>query len=189
MMTVPATGWRGGPVGRGLLIGAVAGLFLGALALLDSGFLVVGAIVTVVTGAFLGTLTVRRMNRYWPGADELSPADRVTVVRAARRGYPVRDPRLARSVVDYDAGLRASAEPLDRYRWVLPLVLVVALVTAAVDAVTGSMRETVASCVYLGLLAIELTWWPARRRELLLNSALATALARQVLAEEPSEEG
>ncbi|WP_263858035.1 hypothetical protein [Mycolicibacterium doricum] len=36
------------------------------------------------------------------------------------------------------------------------MVLVVALVTAVVDAVTGLVRETVASCVYL----IELTWWP-----------------------------
>jgi hypothetical protein len=182
-MTVPATGWRGGPIVRGLLIGVTAGLFFGALALLDSGMLPAGAVVFLVTGAFLGVATVRRMSRYWPGADELSAADRVTVVRAARRGYPVRDARLARGVLDYDAGLRTSAEPLYRYRWLVALVLVVALVTAAVDAVTGSVRETVASCVYLGLLAIELTWWPARRRELLLNSALAAALAKRSLDE------
>jgi hypothetical protein len=71
---------------------------------------------------------------------------------------------------------------------VLAVVLVVALGTAVFDALAGSVRETVASCVYLGLLAIELTWWPARRRELLLNSALAAALAKRVL-DEPSEDG
>ncbi|WP_322790267.1 hypothetical protein [Mycolicibacterium monacense] len=188
-MTVPATGWRGGPVARGLWIGAAAGVFFGALALLDSGVPLVGAIVFVATGVFLGVWTTRRMDRYWPGARELSPADRVTVVRAARRGYPIRDERLARGVVDYDAGLRAAAERLYPYRWVVAVVLVVAIATAVVDAVTGSVRETVASCVYLALLAIELTWWPARRRELLLNSALAAALAQQVLTTETTDEG
>ncbi|WP_369804015.1 hypothetical protein [Mycobacterium sp. GA-2829] len=186
-MTVPATGWRGGPLQRGLLIGATSGFFFGALALLDSGIPVVGAIVFVVTGGFLGVWTTRRMDRYWPGARDFTTAERVRVVRAARRGDRVEDPRLARGVVDYAAGLRAAAERLYPYRWVIVLVLVVAIGTAVVDAVTGSVRETVASCVYLGLLAIELAWWPARRRELLLNSALATALAQQVL-EEPSED-
>jgi hypothetical protein len=186
-MTVPATGWRGGPVARGVLIGVPAGLFLGALALLDSGMLVLGATVFVVTGAFLGVWTVRRMDRYWPGARELDSNQRMAVVRAARRGDAVGDARLARGVVGYDAGLRAATERLHPYRWVFALVLVVAIATAVVDALTGSVRETVASCVYLGLLAIELTWWPARRRELLLNSALATALAQQVLAGEPRD--
>jgi hypothetical protein len=186
-MTVPATGWRGGPVARGLLIGTTAGLFFGALGLLDSGIPLAGAVVVVVTGGFLGVWAVRRMNRYWPGAAEFSPGDRVTVVRAARRGYPVSKPRLARGVVEYDAGLRAAAAPLYPYRWVLAVVLVVALGTAVVDALAGSVRETVASCVYLGLLAIELTWWPARRRELLLNSALAAALANRSLDEAARE--
>lgn len=180
-MTVPATGWRGGPLLRGLLIGAVAGLFVGALALLDSGLPVAGAIVFVVVGTVLGVSTTRRMSRYWPGARDFSSAERVTIVRAARRGYGVSDSRLARGVVDYGAGLRAAAERLHPYRWVVVLVLMVAIATTAVDALTGSVRETVASCAYLGLLAIELTWWPARRRELLLNSALATALAQRSL--------
>jgi hypothetical protein len=187
-MTVPATGWRGGPVQRGLLIGATAGLFFGALALLDSGMLLAGAVVFVVTGGFVGVWTVRRMNRYWPGARNLDTGDRVTVVRAARRGYPVSEPRLARGVAEYDAGLRAAAEPLYPYRWVVAVVLVVALGTAVVDALTGSVRETVASCAYLALLAIELTWWPARRRELLLNSALAAALAQRSLDEAALDE-
>ncbi|MGE2714841.1 hypothetical protein ACQI4L_12335 [Mycolicibacterium litorale] len=186
-MTVPATGWRGGPVVRGLSIGLTTGLFFGALALLDSGLLVAGAIVFVVMGVAMGVTTVRRMNRYWPGSADFTGAERMTIVRAARRGYRVDDPRLAAGVVDYSAGLRAAAERLYPYRWVVWLVLVVALGTAAWDAVAGSVRETAASCVYLGLLAIELLWWPARRRELLLHSALAAALAQQVL-EEPGDD-
>ncbi|MFS0898983.1 hypothetical protein [Mycolicibacterium litorale] len=180
-MTVPATGWRGGVLTRGLVIGATTGLFFGALALLDSGLLAVGAIVFVVTGAVLGGWTVRRMNRFWPGSAGFTGAERVAIVRAARRGYRVDDPRLAAGVVEYSAGLRAAAERLHPYRWVVWLVIVVALGTAAWDAVAGSVRETAASCVYLGLLAIDLFWWPARRRELLLNAALAAALAQQAL--------
>lgn len=88
---------------------------------------------------------------------------------------------MAAGVVEYSAGLRAAAERLHPYRWVVWLVIVVALGTAAWDAVAGSVRETAASCVYLGLLAIDLFWWPARRRELLLNAALAAALAQQAL--------
>lgn len=116
-MTVPATGWPA-VRSRASADRCDGGLFFGALALLDSGMLLARGVVFVVTGAFVGVWTVRRMNRYWSGADELSPADRVTVVRAARRGYPVGDPGLARGVLDYDTGLRASAEPLYRYGWV-----------------------------------------------------------------------
>lgn len=166
---------------RGLMICATAGLFFGALALLDSGLPVVGAVVFVVTGAAVGWSTTRRMSRFWPGASDFSGAERVAIVRGARRGYQVDNRRLAAGVIDYSAGLQAATERLYPYRWVVWLVLVVALGTAVLDAVTGSVRDTAASCVYLGLLAIELTWWPARRRELLLNAALATALARQVV--------
>ncbi|TDY08312.1 hypothetical protein [Mycolicibacterium litorale] len=187
-MTVPATGWRGGVLARGLLIGATTGLFFGALALLDSGLLVAGAIVFVVMGVAMGVSTSRRMSTYWPGAADFSGAERVTIVRAARRGYRVDDKRLAAGVVDYSAGLRAAAERLHPYRWVVWLVIVVALGSAAWDAVAGSVRETAASCVYLGLLAIELFWWPSRRRELLLNAALASALAQQALDEPGDEE-
>ncbi|MCK0175205.1 hypothetical protein [Mycolicibacterium sp. F2034L] len=177
MVAAWATVWRGGRAVRCLLLGVVIGLFLGALAVLDSGVPLVGVIVAVVTGAVLGPFTEARMRHYWPGADAFTGAERVRIVRAARRGYPVDGDRLAGGVIDYSAGLRAAAEKSQTYRWVLWLVLAVALGVAVLDAATGSIRDTVASCVYLGLLAIELFWWPTRRRELLLNSALATALA------------
>jgi hypothetical protein len=179
VVTAWATVWRGGPVARAVLLGVVVGVLLGAQALLDSGMWLAAAIVAVVTGAALGPLAALRMSRYWPGATDFTGADRVRIVRAARRGYPIDDERLARGVVDYSAGLRAAVGKTHIYRWVIGLVLAVALGMAVFDAVTGSIRDTVASCVYLGLLAIELFWWPTRQRELLLNSGLATALAQQ----------
>lgn len=186
-MSVPATGWRGGTLTRALMIGATAGLFFGALTLLDSGLPLVGVVVFVVTGAAMGWSATRRMSRYWPGASDFSGAERVAIVRTARRGYQVNNRRPAAGVIDYSAGLQAATERLYPYRWVVCLVLVVALGTAVSDAVTGSVRDTAASCIYLGLQAIELTWSPARRRELLLNSALAAALAKEVL-EQPERE-
>jgi hypothetical protein len=172
-----ATVWRGGPAVRTLLLGLGVGVFLGALALLDSGMPLAAVLVAVITGAVFGPLTEARMRHYWPGADAFTGVERVRIVRAARRGYPVDGDRLADGVIDYSAGLRAAAERGQTYRWVVWLVLAVALGIAVYDAVNGSIRDTVASCVYLGLLTIELFWWPTRRRELLLNSALASALA------------
>ncbi|MBO0676441.1 hypothetical protein JRC04_03070 [Mycolicibacterium sp. S2-37] len=177
MVAAWATVWRGGPAVRTLLLAVGIGVFLGALALLDSGMPLAAILVAVITGAVLGPLTESRLRHYWPGAAAFTGAERVQIVRAARRGYPVDGDRLARGVIDYSTGLRAAADRENTYRWVIWLVLAVALAIAVYDAASGSVRDTVASCVYLGLLAIELFWWPSRRRELLLNSALATALA------------
>lgn len=182
MVTAAATLWRGGFALRALIVGVGTGVVLGALALLDSGMPLAAVIVAVVTGPVFGVVSARRMQRYWPQGREFTGAQRVTVVRAARRGYPVADETLARGVLQYSAGLRTAAEGLRTYRWVIWLVLAVALGVAAVDAASGSVRDAAASCVYLGLLAIEVFWWPARRRELLLNSALAGALAQRVVA-------
>jgi hypothetical protein len=187
VVTAAATLWRGGFALRALIVGAGLGVLLGALALLDSGLPLAAAIVAVLTGPVLGVLTARRMERYWPGARDFTGPQRVTVVRAARRGYPVADERLARGVLQYSAGLRTAADQLRSHRWVIWLVLAVALGTAALDAATGSVRDAAASCVYLGLLAIELFWWPARRREILLNAALAGALAQRLIAEHAAD--
>jgi hypothetical protein len=185
VVTAWATVWWGGPVLRALTFGLCIGLFLGALALLDSGMPVVGLIVAVMTGLVCGPLNAARMNRYWPGAAEFTGGERVRIVRAARRGYPVDDDRLAPGVVGYSAGLQAAIDRTKSWRWLIWLVLTVALGLAVYDAVTGSILDTVASCIYLGLLAIELFWWPTRRRELLLNSALAAALAQRRVGEAP----
>ena len=80
MVTVPAFVWRGGFACRALTIGTAVGLCLGALAWLDSGFLLSGVVVLVVNGLIFGIWMPRRMNRYWPGAKQLSGEERMSVV-------------------------------------------------------------------------------------------------------------
>ncbi|WP_431240034.1 hypothetical protein ACQ86B_11070 [Mycolicibacterium aichiense] len=170
MLTVPAFVWRGGAVARSVLVGVSAGVVIGLLAWLDSGLwfpaLLAGAIVAVVYGIWLGL----RMVKYWPGATALSGEQRVRVAGVTRWGGRIGDPALAQPVVDYADGLRTSAETGRHFRWVLPLILVAAIGTAGWDAIGGSTRDVVASCVYLVLLGFELFWWPGRREQLLVNA-------------------
>jgi hypothetical protein len=86
MVTVPAFVWRGGRVRRAMKVGIGAGVPLAALAWLDSGMWLSAILVLVILVTFYGIWMTRRMTRYWPGAQELSGEDRVTLVRTARRG-------------------------------------------------------------------------------------------------------
>jgi hypothetical protein len=140
------------------------------MAWLDSGFLLSGVIVLVVVGAFYGIWMARRMARYWPGAKQLSGDERVTVARTARRGERIGDARLAQAIVDYSSGLHAAAERARPFRWLIPIVLVVSVGTAAWDAMYGSWGNAIASGIYLVLLAIEVFWWPKRQAQLLSNA-------------------
>jgi hypothetical protein len=178
MVTVPAFVWRGGFGRRGLTLGAVVGICLGALAWIDSGFWLGGAIAMVITGLVYGIMMPRRMARYWPGAKQLSGEDRVTVVRSVRRGERIGDARLTQAVVDYSQGLHASAEEARPFRWLLPLVLVVAVATAVWDAVYGSWGNVVASGIYFVALLVELFWWPKWRDRLLANADRAAEVSR-----------
>ncbi|HEX4587274.1 MAG TPA: hypothetical protein VH185_04795 [Mycobacterium sp.] len=178
MVTVPAFVWRGGFFRRALTIGGAVGIALGAMAWIDSGFLLAGIMAVVTTGVFYGIWMPRRMARYWPGARHLSGDDRVTVVHTARQGERIADGRLAQPVIDYSRGLHAAAERARPFRWLLIFVLVVALGTAAWDAVYGSWGNVVASGIYLVLLLIELSWWPKRQARLLANADRAAEIAQ-----------
>jgi hypothetical protein len=158
-------------------VGGAVGIALGAMAWLASGFLLSGVIVLVVVGVFYGIWMARRMARYWPGAKQLSGDERVTVVRAARRGERIDDARLAKAVIDYSSGMHAAAETARPFRWLLIVVLVVAVGTAVWDAVFGSWGNAIASGIYLVLLAIELLWWPKRQQQLLSNGDRAADIA------------
>jgi uncharacterized membrane protein len=151
------------------------------MAWLDSGFLVSGVIVFVIIGVFYGIWMSRRMARYWPGAKQLGGDERVTVVRTARRGERVGDARLAQAVMDYSSALNAAAEKARPFRWLLIVVLVVAVGTAAWDAVYGSWGNAAASAVYLVLLFIEMFWWPKRQAQLLTNADRAADIAAHIL--------
>lgn len=179
MVTVPAFAWRGGFLRRGLTIGAPFGIVLGAMAWIDSGMLLGGVITVVVTGLVYGILMPRRMKRYWPGAKQLSDDDRVAVVRAARRGERIGDARLAQAVGEYSQGLHAAVEAARPFRWLMPLVLVVAVGAAVYDAVYGSWGNAVASVIYFVALLFELFWWPKTRDQLLADADRAAEMARQ----------
>ncbi len=176
MVTVPAFVWRGGFGYRALILGTAAGVFFGALAWLDSGLWLAGLCVLVILGFVFGIAMARRMDRYWPGAGDLDGADRVAVVRAARRGERVADPRLAGAVADYGRGLHAAAAGAKPRRWLVSLVLVGAVAIALWDSVFGSVRDGVASGVYMLLLGLELFWWPTRQARLLADADRAAAL-------------
>lgn len=177
MVTVPAFVWRGGSVLRGVTVGLALGIGLGALAWIDSGMLLGGIITLVITGVFYGIWMRRRMARYWPGAKDLTGEDRVTVVRTARRGEHIGDARLAKAVIDYSRGMHEAADKARLFRWVLPLVLIVALGTAVWDALFGSWGNVVVSAIYLVLLPLELFWWPKRQEQLLANADRAAEMA------------
>jgi O-antigen/teichoic acid export membrane protein len=179
VVTVPALVWRGGSFRRALTVGAGLGIGLGALAWIDSGFLLGGIITLVITGVFYGIWMHRRMARYWPGAKDLTGEERVTVARTARRGGRIDDRRLAPAVVDYSSGMRAAAEQARPFRWLVLLVLVVAVGTAVWDAAFGSWGNAVASGIYLVVLLLELFWWPKRRAQLLANADRAETMARE----------
>jgi hypothetical protein len=151
------------------------------MAWIDSGFLLSAVIVLVVVGAFYGIWMARRMARYWPDAKQLSGDDRVTVVSAARRGERIGDARLAKAVIGYNSGMHAAAETARPFRWLLIVVLIVAVGSAVWDTVYGSWGNAIASGVYLLLLAIELLWWPKRQKQLLANGDRAADIAAHIL--------
>jgi hypothetical protein len=184
VVTVPAFVWRGGFFRRAVTLGAALGISLGALAWIDSGMLLGGILAVFVTGLIYGIWIPRRMARYWPGAKQLSGEDRVTVARTARRGECIGDARLAQAVIDYSAGMHASAEQAKPYRWVVPLILVVGVGTTLWDSIFGTWGNAIASAIYLVALLIELFWWPKRRDELLANGDRAADIAAQVLDKE-----
>jgi hypothetical protein len=177
MLTVPPFVWRAGAPGRALTVGLAIGAFLGALAWLDSGIALSGAAVFVIVGLPYGIWMGRRMVKYWPSAAQLTGAQRELVVRTARSGGRSTDPAIAAAVIAYRDGLHAAAEKTRRFGWLVGLVLVVALAATLWDALTGSVRDLVSSCVYLGLLGVELFWWPRRRDRLLENADCAARSA------------
>jgi hypothetical protein len=161
-------------------VGFCIGLFFGLLTWLDAGMLAAGAVVFGVLGVSSGLWMSRRMARFWPGADDLTSVQRVTVVATVRRGAHPRDPALAPAVLDYSRGLHAAAEKGKPWRWLIVVVLLVAVMMALWDAVMGSVGNALASLIYLVLVGLELSWWPNRRAELLTNADRATAMATRM---------
>jgi hypothetical protein len=180
VVVVPAWVWRGGPSLRAATLGLVAGIFLSALSYADSGLLLSSLVVLLILTPFYGILMARRMRRFWPGAEELTGADRVAVARAARRGESIGDARLAPAVIEYSDGLRAAYEQARPHRWVIWVVVAAALIAAVVDCFTSPIRSAVASWLFVALLAVELWWWPKEQARLVANAERAAESARQL---------
>jgi hypothetical protein len=175
MVTVPAMVWRRGPIRRGLMVGLSVGLFFGALAWLESGMLLSAAIVFVVLGVGSAVWIPRRMTKYWPGSTALTGDQRAAVVSAVRAGTGIGDPALRQPVTDYTRGLHSAAERSGRWRWLVILLLLVAVGTALWDWVFGSWGSAIASVVYLMLAGLELFWWPKWLTQLLANADRAAS--------------
>ena len=66
---------------------------------------------------------------------------------------------------------------VEPFRWVIWLVLVVAIGTAVFDGIFGSWGNLIVSVIYLVMLVGEVLWWPKRREQLLSNADRAAELS------------
>jgi hypothetical protein len=184
MIAIPAWVWRFGLIVRALIAGLALGVFVGLLAWIGSDSaapaLVVCVFVTLVHGAFMA----RWMSKYWPGAKDLSGPDRVALVRAARSGRGIGDPRLAHGVIEYSRALHTAAGRFRLWWWLIALLGVVALGTAIADTIYAPVREAVVSWLYFAFFPIEAWWWPRRQARLLANADRAEQSAGRLLAQQ-----
>jgi hypothetical protein len=184
VVALPAWVWRFGPFVRALIVGPAVGLVIGLLALFGTNSVLAGLVVLAVVTVVYGAIMARRVAKYWPGAKNFSAADRVTVVRAARSGRDIRDPRLAPGVIEYSRALHNAAERSRLYWWVIVLLGVVALGTAVADTIFAPIREAVVSWLYFAFFPVELLWWPRRAARLIANAERAEESAGQLLAQQ-----
>src|ERR1700755_2503702 len=144
MVVIPAWVWRFGVFVRALIVTASFGVVVGLLALFGSNLWVAGVAAFVSIVVIYTPFLIRRMTKLWPGAKDLSGADRVTVVAAARAGTDLGDSRLAPAVIDYADALKAAAERR-MWRWLVALMGILALAVAILDTVNGPVGEAVVS--------------------------------------------
>jgi hypothetical protein len=167
VVVVPAWVWRGGKVLRAVTLGLIAGILLSALSFADSGIWLSSLVALVILVPFYAILMGRRMRKFWPGADDLTGAQRVKVAGAARRGENIGDARLAPAVADYSDGLRAAYDDALPKRWILWLVIAVNVAVA------------ILAWCFVAFLGVELWWWPRQQKRLVANAERAALLAAQ----------
>jgi hypothetical protein len=182
-MVLPCWVWRGGLGWRAVIIAVVAAIVLGAFAFGDSGSALGAVVAGLVAGSVTGIIMARRTAKFWPGAADLAGADRVSVVRAVRRGQPIGEARLASAVIGYAAGLRAARAEARRFWWVLWLFAAVSVAFAVADTMFGPTRVAVVSWLVVAFFVVELLWWPHRQAVLVSNAEQAEKSARQLLGD------
>jgi hypothetical protein len=184
MVAIPAWVWRFGLIVRALIAGVALGMFVALLAWIGSSLVLPGLVVLAILAPFYAVVMARRMSKYWPGAKHLSGADRVAVVRAARSGRDIGDPRLAHGVIEYSRALHTAAGRFRLWWWLIALLGVVALGTAIADTIYAPVREAVVSWLYFAFFPIEAWWWPRRQARLLANADRAEQSAGRLLAQQ-----
>jgi hypothetical protein len=181
MVAVPAWVWRFGPFVRGLIVGLAVAVVLALLALIGSNSPLAGVVALVVIWVIYSVIMARRTSKFWPGAKDLSGADRVAVARAARSGRDIGDLRLAPAVIEYSRGLRDANEHVLLARWLIVLLALVALGVAIADSIFSPPGEAVVSWLYFAFFPVELLWWPRIAARLIANAERAEESARQTL--------
>jgi hypothetical protein len=180
VVALPAWVWRFGALVRALIAAATLGVVTGLLALFGSNLWIAGVAAFVGVMLIYPAFMARRMMKLWPGAKDLSGADRVAVARAVRTGADIGDARLAGAVVEYSRGLKAAAER-GVWWWFVALLGAVALVVAILDTLFSPVREAIVSWLYFAFFPIEAWWWPRRQAQLVGNAERAEEAARALL--------
>jgi hypothetical protein len=160
-------------------VGVPVGIFLAALVFAESGVPLGAVVVFVVISVFNGIMVARRMGRAWPAANDLSPADRVAVSAAARRGHEIDEARWGAPAIEYVGALREAREQSRRLRWPIWLGGAAVLVLAVVDTLTATTRLAAVSWLFVVFFAIEIFWWPRIQDRLVANAERTEQSARR----------
>jgi len=128
----------------------------------------------------MGTVTTFQTWRQWPGARELTGADRAAVARAVRLGSQIHDPRLAPAVVDYAAMTRRVQERSGRFMWFVWLIAAVTLALAIADTLNKSLSTAGVWWMLVAFWIGMFLWLPRKRIRTLANASQAAAAAREL---------
>jgi hypothetical protein len=135
--------------------------------------------IAVVAGAILGLASSWSSWQKWPGADDLSPRDRVEVVRSVRSGTPVAKPGLPPAVIDYAYLVQRSMEQKLStvwVSWIIPGIWTI----QAIEHTGQGLRSVVrwASALVLIALAVYMPRHWRRRRANAEKASAAASRAR-----------
>jgi hypothetical protein len=141
-----------------------------------------GAVFAVLFGIGMAVLTWRR----WPGARSLTSRERGAVVRAVERGEEVKDPQLARGVIDYAGYVERTVRRERDHRWVLPLFGLLTVALAVAETAAGaSSRSVVLWWALSAFWPVFLVREPVRRERRMARAQRAQRAARGMLGAEP----
>jgi hypothetical protein len=173
--------WRRGRLWSAVRIGAPAGAFVGLIQFAQSGSADRALRGGIFFGLFFGAAMALVVWRSWPGAKDLSSADRVAVQRIVRRGEKIEEARLAPAVLEYAGVVRRTQEREDRRRWVLWVFAGATVIVALAVTIRGTAREEVVWWALVALWAGLLLWLPRRQARLQSHASHAEDEAHRLV--------